>query len=89
MTYQVGRRLRRWYVRRPPTNARLRFGTEGKLSAFEPRCNVSIVQFLAKMSVEDLVGGDLECVDCAGEAKLLNGLRAEMKDLEDAQYRFP
>jgi hypothetical protein len=72
--------------------ARLRSGikrTERKLSGFEQRYGVSTAQFLAKMSAEDLAGGDLEYVEWAGEAKLLDGLRAELKDLEDAHYRLP
>jgi hypothetical protein len=63
--------------------------TQRKLSAFEQRYGVTTAQFLGTMTSEDLAGGDLEYVEWAGEAKLLDGLRAELKDLEDAHYRLP
>jgi formylglycine-generating enzyme required for sulfatase activity len=63
--------------------------TQRKLSAFEQRYGVSTTQFLNTMASEDLAGGDLDYVEWAGEARLLDGLQAELKDLEDAHYRLP
>jgi hypothetical protein len=63
--------------------------TQRRLNHFEQRYGVSTTQFLNTMVSEDLVGGDLEYVEWAGEARLLDGLQAELKDLEDAQYRLP
>jgi hypothetical protein len=40
------------------------------------------------MAAEDLAGGDLEYVEWAGEAKLLEGLNAELGELEGALYRL-
>jgi hypothetical protein len=47
------------------------------------------VRFLAEMTAEDLKGGDLEYVEWAGEAKLLEGLESELSQLEHAQYQLP
>jgi hypothetical protein len=41
------------------------------------------------MTAEDLAGGDLEYVEWAGEAKLLEGLEAELRELEDARCHLP
>ena len=41
------------------------------------------------MTAEDLAGGDLEYVEWAGEAKLLAGLEAELRELEDARCYLP
>ena len=41
------------------------------------------------MTAEDLRGGDLEYVEWAGEAHLLDGLNAELRELEHARYRLP
>lgn len=62
--------------------------TQRRLSGFEKRYGVSTTEFLNTMASEDLAGGDVEYVEWAGEAKLLDGLRAELKDLEDAHYRL-
>jgi hypothetical protein len=40
------------------------------------------------MAAEDLHGGDLEYVEWAGEAKLLEGLEAELRELEHASYHI-
>ena len=45
--------------------------------------------FLRKITAEDLKGGDLEYVEWAGEAKLLEGLEAELMELEYARYQLP
>jgi hypothetical protein len=63
--------------------------TQRRLNGFEQRYGVSTTQFLNTMASEDLAGGDLEYVEWAGEAKLLDGLRAELTELEDAHYRLP
>ena len=41
------------------------------------------------MTAEDLHGGELEYVEWAGEAKLLEGLEAELRELEHASYHLP
>jgi hypothetical protein len=40
------------------------------------------------MASEDLVDGDLEYVEWAGEARLLEGLTGELTELEHAHYRL-
>ena len=71
---------------------RLRAGierTKRRLAEFEARYGVDTVHFLREMTAEDLAGGDLEYVEWAGEAKLLEGLEAELRKLEDARYQLP
>ena len=63
--------------------------THRKLGEFEQRYNVSTDVFLQEMAAEDLIGGDLEYVEWAGEAKLLEGLETELRELEDVRYRIP
>ena len=53
------------------------------------RDSVSTDIFLQEMAAEDLIGGDLEYVEWAGEAKLLEGLETELRELEDVRYRIP
>lgn len=72
--------------------ARLQSGierTRRRLAQFEQRYNVDTARFLQEMTAEDLVGGDLEYVEWAGEAKLLEGLEAELAELEYARYHLP
>jgi len=72
--------------------ARLRAGikrTQRRLAQFEQRYGVDTARFLQKMTAEDLEGGDLEYVEWAGEAKLLEGLEAELTELEHARYQLP
>jgi hypothetical protein len=72
--------------------ARLRAGikrTQRRLAQFEQRYGVDTAHFLQKMTAEDLEGGDLEYVEWAGEAKLLEGLEAELTELEHARYQLP
>jgi hypothetical protein len=67
---------------------RLRAGiarTQQRLAEFETRYEVDTARFLREMTAEDLTGGDLEYVEWAGEAKLLEGLEAELRELEDAR----
>lgn len=63
--------------------------TRRNLSQFEQRYGVTTATFLQELAAEDLVGGDLEYVEWAGEAKLLEGLEAELRDLEDVRYQVP
>ena len=72
--------------------ARLRAGikrTRRHLAQFEQRYGVDTAHFLQEMTAEDLKGGDLEYVEWAGEAKLLEGLEAELTELEHARYQLP
>jgi len=72
--------------------ARLRLSierTKRYLNEFETRYHVTTDHFLKEVAAEDLVGGDLEYVEWAGEAKLLEGLESELGELEHARYRFP
>ena len=72
--------------------ARLRAGierTKHRLRQFEERYGVDTAHFLQEMTAEDLEGGDLEYVEWAGEAKLLEGLEAELAELEHARYQLP
>lgn len=69
--------------------ARLRMSikrTSNRLAVFEDRYGVTTAHFLSSMAAEDLLGGDIEYVDWAGEAKLLAGLMAELRELEDARF---
>jgi len=71
---------------------RLRSGidrTKRLLAGFEKTYGVSTAHFFIHMAAEDLAGGDLEYVQWAGEAQLLNGLEAELKELENARYQLP
>ena len=72
--------------------SRLRAGierTRSRLRQFEQRHGVSTAHFLQEMAAEDLPGGDLEYVEWAGEARLLEGLEAELGKLEHARYQLP
>jgi hypothetical protein len=63
--------------------------TRRRLAQFEQRYGVDTTHFLQEMAAEDLEGGDLEYVEWAGEAKLLEGLEAELTELEYARYQLP
>jgi hypothetical protein len=63
--------------------------TKRRLAAFETRYGVDTAHFLRAMTAEDLAGGDMEYVEWAGEAKLLEGLEAELRELEHARYHLP
>ena len=54
--------------------------TRHRLAFFEARYGLDSARFLREMAAEDLAGGDLEYVEWAGEAKLLTGLAAELKE---------
>ena len=62
--------------------------TYERLNAFEQRYNVDTAYFLQNMAAEDLVGGDLEYVEWAGHAHLLEGLEVELRELQDAQRQL-
>ena len=71
---------------------RLRAGierTKQRLVEFETRYWVDTAHFLREMAAEDLAGRDLEYVEWAGETKLLEGLEAELRELEDARCQLP
>jgi hypothetical protein len=59
--------------------------TRRRLAAFESRHGFDTARFLAEMTAEDLPEGDLEYVAWAGEAELLQGLEAELAELDDAR----
>ena len=63
--------------------------TKHRLGKFEGRYGVPTAQFLTQMATEDLQGGDLEYVEWAGEAKLLEGLESELAELNDVRYELP
>jgi len=70
---------------------RLRAGikrTRRRLTQFEQQYGVDTARFLQKMTAEDLEGGDLEYVEWAGETRLLEGLEAELTELEHARYQL-
>ncbi|MDA0748463.1 MAG: hypothetical protein O2954_18245 [bacterium] len=60
-----------------------------QLAVFESRYGVNTDHFLNEMAAEDLEDGDLEYVQWAGEARLLDGLKAELQELENARYQLP
>lgn len=62
--------------------------THRRLARFEERYAVSTDRFLAEMTAEDLEGGDWEYVEWAGEAKLLEGLQAELEELSNARFQL-
>ena len=63
--------------------------TQRRLAEFEARYGVDTAHFLREMTAEDLAGGDLEYVEWAGEARLLEGLEAELRELEHARCHLP
>jgi hypothetical protein len=63
--------------------------TRRRLEAFEQRHGVPTGRFLAEMAAEDLPGGDLEYVEWAGEARLLEGLEGELRRLDHARHQLP
>jgi hypothetical protein len=63
--------------------------TQRNLKKFEQRYGVATAVFIQEMVAEDLAGGDMEYVEWAGEAQLLEGLETELRELEDVRYRVP
>ena len=62
--------------------------TQRRLAEFEARYGISTAYFLEHMTAEDLARGDLEYVEWAGEARLLESLRRELEELEDVRCRL-
>ncbi len=62
--------------------------TKRRLQKFEQCYHVTTAYFLSTMTAEDLSGGDMEYVEWAGEAGLLEGLESELKELENARYEL-
>jgi len=62
--------------------------TRRRLKGFEEKYETSTEHFLAEMTAEDLRGGDLEYVEWAGEAKLLEGLEVELRELRYARFQL-
>lgn len=52
-----------------------------KLALIEKRYGVSTENFLETMAAEDLEGGDMEYIEWAGEAHLLEGLESEIEEI--------
>ncbi len=63
--------------------------THQRLREFEQCHNVTTEHFLANMTAEDLPEGDMEYVEWAGEARLLEGLEAELRELGNARQQLP
>ena len=59
-----------------------------KLTLFEKQYGVSTETFLAEMAAEDLLGGDMEYIEWAGEARLLDGLESEIEEIERVQRQL-
>lgn len=71
---------------------RLRSGIDRsrrRLTAFEDRYGVTTRQFLENLAAEDLAGGDMEYVEWAGEARLLESLEDELRELDQVRYELP
>jgi len=62
--------------------------TRRRLSHFEQRYSVDTAHFMQEWAAEDLDGGDIEYVEWAGEARLLEGLKAELSALDYARNQF-
>ena len=63
--------------------------TRQRLASLEERYETTTARFLAEMTAEDLEGGDLEYVEWAGEARMLEGLEVELRGLGDARFQLP
>lgn len=59
------------------------------MAEFEHRYQVTTAYFLQHMASEDLEGGDLDYFTWASEAKILEELESELKELENASYQLP
>jgi len=58
-----------------------------RLATFEQKYNVTSAHFIAKMTAEDLAGGDDEYVQWAGEYTLLQRLEEKLRQLTEIKYR--
>ncbi len=60
-----------------------------RLMKFEKRYGVDTTHFLHTIPAEDLEDGDLEYIEWAGEARLLDSLQTELSELENTHVQFP
>ena len=73
-TYVISRALETYAQRLQNSAAR----TQRKLNLFEQRYQFSTAQLLAEKTADDLSGGDMDYIEWAGEAKILEGLNEEI-----------
>jgi hypothetical protein len=62
--------------------------TERHLQTFEERYGVPTHIFIAEMTADDLVGGDLDYIEWSGEYELLKGLQQELQELDRVRYQL-
>ncbi|MCB8943885.1 MAG: hypothetical protein H6658_09025 [Ardenticatenaceae bacterium] len=62
--------------------------TQQHLQEFEEKYNVSTKYFLQNMAAEDLQGGDMEYIEWAGEARILEKLESELTELKNVRYQL-
>ena len=60
--------------------------TETRVHVFEQRYGVSSADFAARLTAEDLAGGDAEYIEWLGEWRLLQQLREDLRQLEAIEY---
>lgn len=63
--------------------------TQSQLDQYERTFGVTTAYFLANMTAEDLSDDDIAYIEWAGEAELLEGLQAELRELDDAAFELP
>lgn len=63
--------------------------TQSQLDQYERTFGVTTAYFLANMTAEDLGDDDIAYIEWAGEAELLEGLQAELRELDDAAFELP
>lgn len=78
--YVISRALETYAQRLQNSVAR----TQRKLNLFEQRYQFSTAQLLAEKTADDLSGGDMDYIEWAGEAKILEGLNEEIKIIQYA-----
>jgi hypothetical protein len=67
----------------------LRLGVEAtraRLQTFERRYGMASEEFMAQKTAEDLAGGDLDYVEWAGEWKIFQQLKEDLRRLEAIEY---
>ena len=81
------RRLIRTAVESKVARIRLAIAaTEARVQTFERRYDVSSADFAARLTAEDLAGGDVEYVEWLGEWRVLQQLREDLQQLEAIEY---
>lgn len=60
--------------------------TQSRLHAFEQRYGMPSETFISRTTAEDLTGGDLDYVEWAGEWKILQQLKEDLRLLEAIEY---